>query len=161
MPLSDDLFKQAMSRFPSGVTVITIYDEANTAVGMTASAFISVSLSPPLILESIAKSAQMHHRLMQQDRYAVSILSAAQAPVSNHFAGWGVEGFEPDLDEVDGLPTISGSLVQCTCRIVHRVDAGDHTLFIGQVESLRVSDPDGSPLIYSDRGYHGLAGIEE
>ena len=150
----EQLFKQAMSRFASGVTVISTYDENQQAVGMTASAFISVSLNPPLILESIATTAQMHQRLMQQDRYAVSILSAEQAQVSNHFAGWGTEGFTPILDELDGLPVVKDSLVQMSCRIVSRVSAGDHTLFIAEVQKAELNPNSLPPLIYVDRGYH-------
>ena len=161
MSETDQLFKQAMSRFASGVTVITTYDENQQAVGMTASAFISVSLNPPLILESIAKTAQMHHRLMQQDHYAVSILSNEQVQVSNHFAGWHTEGFTPTLEEVNGLPMVADSLVQMCCRIMSRVSAGDHTLFIAEVKSIRVNPKPLDPLIYVDRQYRNLAETSE
>ena len=159
MPISEQLFKQAMSRFASGVTVITTYDDAKQTVGMTASAFISVSLNPPLILESIAKTAQMHQRLMQQEHYAVSILSQSQVEVSNYFAGWQTEGFSPELDELDGLPVIKDSLVQMSCRIVSRVSAGDHTLFIAEVQEVEVNSTQNLPLLYADREYRTLVDL--
>lgn len=152
-----DSFKEAMSLFPSGVTIITTLDDSGEPVGMTASAFVSVSLSPPLVLESIAKSAQMHTHLMCTERYAVSILAEDQSLVSNHFAGWGQEGFQPILTSLGGLPVIQSSLAQLTCKIVNRVDAGDHTLFIGCVEELSLSTEQKGPLIYAKRGYRALA----
>lgn len=156
-----DSFKEAMSLFPSGVTIITTLDESGESVGMTASAFVSVSLTPPLILESIAKTAQMHAHLMKTDRYAVSILAEDQSLVSNHFAGWEQQGFQPKLTSLGGLPTIQGSLAQMTCRIVNRVDAGDHTLFIGCVEELKISTEKQSPLIYAKRDYRSLAPLQK
>lgn len=153
-------FKAAMSQFPSGVTVITTYNQEGEAVGMTASAFISVSLTPPLILESVAKTAQMHAHLTQQERYAVSVLASNQANVSNHFAGWGQEGYQPPLSELDSLPTIQGSLARLACTIVNRVDAGDHTLFIARVDHAEVAEEGQDPLIYAKRGYHTLSPVE-
>lgn len=153
------LFKQAMSAFPSGVTVITTLGPEGEPVGMTASAFISVSIKPLLVLESVAKTAQMHAHLTREPRYAVSVLSESQVDESNHFAGWGREGFAPTLGDLEGLPTVLGSLARLACKVVGRVDAGDHTLFIGEVEAVEL-EPAGegrSPLVYARRGYHGLA----
>ena len=156
-----EAFKEAMSAFPSGVTVITTLDEQGEPVGMTASAFVSVSLDPPLVLESVAKTAQMHDHLMKTERYAVSILAADQALVSNHFAGWGQEGYQPTLATLGGLPIIQGSLAQLTCRIVNRVEAGDHTLFIGGVEEVSSGAVSADPLIYAKRDYRELAPIKQ
>ena len=156
MTLSNQVFKDAMSHFPSGVTVITAYTPDNELVGMTASAFISVSLNPPLILESVAKNARMHEVLMQQDIYAVSILSDQQANVSNHFAGWSTEGFEPELCSLYGVPVIKESVARLVCKIVNRVDAGDHTLFLGEVISAEIDEESDSktPLVYYNRDYY-------
>ncbi|MBM4291267.1 MAG: flavin reductase family protein [Deltaproteobacteria bacterium] len=148
------LFKQAMSSFPSGVTALTTLDPQGAPVGMTASAFISVSLRPPLVLESVAKTAQMHAHLTREPRYAVSVLSATQVDESDHFAGWGRAGFTPAWGALAGLPTVLGSVARLACRVVSRVDAGDHTLFIGEVEAVEVEE--GAPLVYARRGYHGL-----
>lgn len=152
--ISEQAFKEAMSRFPSGVTVIMTLGEDELSVGMTASAFVSVSLSPPLVLESVAKTAQMHTHLMQSERYSVSILTARQAAVSNHFAGFGDESFTPVITEIDGLPAIQGSLARVACRIISRVDMGDHTLFIGQAQRVELEESDEPALIYTRRDYH-------
>ena len=151
---SEQDFKEAMSRFPSGVTVIMTGGTDGPSVGMTASAFVSVSLSPPLVLESVAKTAQMHAHLMQENRYSVSILSAKQSQVSNHFAGLGEAGYTPELVTIEDLPAIKGSLARVACRIISRVDMGDHTLFIGQAQSVQLEVSDESALIYARRGYH-------
>lgn len=157
---SEQDFKEAMSRFPSGVTVIMAEEENGLSVGMTASAFISVSLTPPLVLESVAKTAQMHAHLMQQDRYSVSILSASQTRVSNHFAGIGESGYVPELVSIDGLPAIKGSLARVACRIISRVDMGDHTLFIGQAQWVELDDNDEPALIYVRRDYHQHSALD-
>ena len=156
MTLSNQVFKDAMSHFPSGVTVITAYTSENELVGMTASAFISVSLNPPLILESVAKNARIHDVLLQQDVYAVSILSAQQANVSNHFAGWSTEGFEPELCSLYGVPVIKNSMARLVCKIVNRIDAGDHTLFVGEVLSAEIDEKSEErvPLVYYNRDYY-------
>lgn len=157
---SEQEFKEAMSRFPSGVTVIMTHGEEGHSIGMTASAFISVSLTPPLILESVAKTAQMHAHLMSQDRYSVSILAASQSQVSNHFAGMTSEDFNPLIVEIDGLPAVKGSLARVACRIISRVDTGDHTLFIAQAQSVELEESDEAALIYARRSYHQHQPIE-
>ena len=157
---SEQEFKEAMSRFPSGVTVIMTHGEEGHSIGMTASAFISVSLDPPLVLESVAKTAQMHAHLMSQDRYSVSILAASQSSVSNHFAGMVKEDFCPEIIEVDDLPAVKGSLARVACRIISRVDTGDHTLFIAQAQAVELEDSDEAALIYARRAYHHHETIE-
>ena len=152
--ISEQTFKEAMSRFPSGVTVIMTEGEEGHSVGMTASTFISVSLSPPLVLESVAKTAQMHAHLTREERYSVSILAASQVEVSNHFAGFGEGTFTPDIVSIDHLPAVGGSIARVACRIISRIDMGDHTLFIGQVQQVELEDSDEPALIYARRDYH-------
>jgi flavin reductase (DIM6/NTAB) family NADH-FMN oxidoreductase RutF len=152
--ISEQTFKEAMSLFPSGVTVIMTEGEEGHSVGMTASAFISVSLSPPLVLESVAKTAQMHAHLMREERYSVSILGAHQVAESNHFAGFGDSEFTPNIVSIDQLPAVGGSLARVACRTISRVDMGDHTLFIGQVQHVDLEDSDEPALIYARRDYH-------
>ena len=150
MKVNSELFKQAMSQFPSGVTVITTRYEGKVH-GMTASAFISVSLEPPLVLESIDKNTQTHHNLMQTDIYGVSILEASQSDVSNHFAGFDPQDLEPSFTELNNFPVIKGTIAQMICKVVARYEAGDHTLFIGQVEHISLGK--GEPLLYYNRSY--------
>ena len=146
-------FRAALGRFASGVTVVTIPDELSRAGvrGVTANAFLSVSLSPPLVLVSIDKKARAHASLLSAERYGVSILAEDQGALSNHFAGFDAS-VTPTFTELDGLALIGGAVAHLVCRIVDRHEAGDHTLFIGEVEVLAISDD--APLLYF-RGQYG------
>ncbi|MEF2279022.1 flavin reductase family protein [Deinococcus sp. YIM 134068] len=148
-------FRQTLGRFASGVTVITA-TEGQERRGMTASAFVSVSLTPPLILVSVDHRAGMHALLSREEvtRFGVSVLSAAQRPLSDHFAGRpGPEDAVPWFDH-EGLPLIGGSVAQLVCRKMQAIPAGDHTLYLGLVEYTRYTDDD--PLLYFRGQYHEL-----
>ncbi|GBF06886.1 flavin reductase-like FMN-binding protein [Deinococcus aerius] len=148
-------FRQTLGRFASGVTVITATD-GEARRGMTANAFVSVSLTPPLILVSVDHRAQMHALLSREDvtRFGVSILSSTQRYLSEHFAG------KPGPEEAvpwflhEGLPLIGGSVAQLVCRKQEAIEAGDHTLYLGFVEYARYTDDD--PLLYFRGQYHEL-----
>ncbi|ADV68682.1 flavin reductase family protein [Deinococcus maricopensis] len=146
-------FRQTLGRFASGVTVITA-DHGGERRGMTASAFLSVSLEPPLILVSVATTAQMHAVLDGVDRFGVSILHASQRALSNHFGGRPDSALDIPWMDHEGLPLISGAIAQLVCRKVQVVPAGDHTLFIGEVQYSRYTDDD--PLVYFRGQYHEL-----
>ncbi len=156
MDISPRDFRDALGRFASGVTVVTIPHAGDPAGvrGITANAFMSVSLSPPLVLVSIDKKARAHAPLMEAERYGVSILSAGQEPLSNHFAGFDAS-ITPRFTELNGLAVVDGALAQLVCRVTNRVEAGDHTLFIGNVEALATSEAE--PLLYF-RGRYGELG---
>ena len=148
-------FKEAMSRFASGVTVVTCRDGEQTR-GITVSAFLSVSLEPSLVLVSISKDARLAPLLASSDSYGVSLLSVDQRSVSDHFAGWGPEGFEPILEELAGEQVLAGALAGLSCRIRERIDAGDHQLLIGEVNAVSLGTAL-EPLLYAQRGYRQLA----
>lgn len=147
------LFRNALSRFASGVTVVTIPDESELhgVRGITASAFLSVSLSPPLVLVSIDQKARAHRPFLTAERYGVSILAAGQEGVSNHFAGRN-PGLTPEFAELGGYTVVAGACAQLACRVYERHPAGDHTLFIGEVEAVRTFEQE--PLLYH-RGHYG------
>ena len=156
---SAEKFKEAMSRFASGVTVVSCASE-DGPLGITVSAFISVSLTPPLVLVSISKEATLSAQLASAGGYGVSILSAAQEDESNHFAGWGREGFTPRFAELAGRPVLEEALCTLSCRVAQRVNAGDHTLLIGEVEGVELGGAH-TPLIYAQRRYQRLASDDE
>ena len=145
-------FRQTLGRFASGVTIITAA-HAGEKRGMTANAFVSVSLTPPLILVSVDKRASMHTILEDVQRFGVSVLSVAQRPLSDHFAGRPQAADVPWFDH-EGLPLIAGAVAQLVCRKHSMLDVGDHTLFVGEVEYSRYTDDD--PLIYFRGDYHEL-----
>jgi len=150
-------FRNTLGRFATGVTVITV-KRGEEVRGVTANAFMSVSLEPPLVLVSIAKRARSHATLMEAERYGVNILREDQEELSNHFAG--MEGeCEPAFTEFASFTVLEGALAHLVCRIVDRHDAGDHTLFIGEVEALRWFE--GKPLLYYTGRYGHFKHPEE
>lgn len=158
MSLSPHEFRETLGRFTSGVTVVTTMHGGERR-GMTANAFVSVSLTPPLILVSVDRNAGMHARLLETDRFGVNVLSSQQRDLSTHFAGRH-SADQPDAGlnvpwmDHEGLPLIGGAVAQLVCSKVEAHAAGDHTLFLGQVEYSRYTDDD--PLVYFRGAYHEL-----
>ena len=148
--------RKALGRFASGVTIVTTAESEDEAAvhGMTANAFTSVSLDPPLVLVSIANRAKMNDRIRETGRYGVSILANDQEPLSLHFAG---AAHEPDLVRFTwrkGVPLLDGALVHLSCSVTNSHPAGDHTLHIGQVEELWYND--GRPLLFYTGSFRAL-----
>lgn len=148
--------RKALGRFASGVTIVTTAEcEDEDAVhGMTANAFTSVSLDPPLVLVSISTRAKMDERIRQTGRYGVSILAGDQEPLSLHFAG---AAHQPDLVKFvwrNGVPLLEGALVHLACTVTDSHPAGDHTLHVGQVERLWYDD--GHPLVFYTGSFRSL-----
>ena len=146
-------FRNAMGRFATGVTIVTTEVEGET-FGMTANAFLSVSLDPPLILISVGTKASMHERLPQSGRYGVSFLNEGQTDLSQHFAGQPVEGLEVPFVRKHDMPLIEGAVAHIVTKVVEAHPAGDHTLFIGEVEYL--DSHDDRPLLFYAGKYHEL-----
>lgn len=147
-------FRNALGRFATGVTVITTGRDGQIH-GMTANAFQSVSLDPPLVLVSVNQHATMHKILSETGRYGVSVLSEEQAALSDHFARRHVEGVHVEFAEKHGVPLIKGAIAQLVARVVDMHPAGDHTLFIGHVEHLEWTE--GKPLLFFGGKYHHMA----
>ena len=148
------LFRKVMGNFASGVTVVTTAVDGQVH-GMTVSAFISVSLTPPLVLVSLHNGAHIHTLLPQVGRYAVSILAEDQKPVSQHFAGWPQEGFKINFVWRDGLPLIENALAHLVCDIHAHHPAGDHTLYLGRVGFLDYHS-NRAPLLFYGGQYRSL-----
>jgi len=157
-------FKSALGRFASGVTVVTL-KTADGDHGMTASAFCSLSLDPPLVLVCVKKGNTTHGLLESAEGFGINLLGAEQISVSNRFAGW---GFPEDQDKwadlevsrgaVSGAPLIGGAMAQLDCTKWAAKDGGDHTIFIGQVENAAsFGDRDDlAPLLYFAGKYRGV-----
>jgi flavin reductase (DIM6/NTAB) family NADH-FMN oxidoreductase RutF len=136
--------RHVMGRFATGVTVVTTIDR-DTIHGMTANAFLSVSLRPPLVLVSLGR-CRMNEMLPRTGRYGVSVLAHDQADFAAHFAAQRPAPVEPTFDWHEGLPLLSGALAHLACRVVDVHPAGDHVLWIGKVEHLEHKD--GQPLLF-------------
>ena len=157
--ISPDEFRHTLSHFASGVTVITACDHDGRPTGLTASAFTSVSLEPPLILVCVDHKAQSYPALAGGKKFAVNILSHDQETVSRRFATTKIENkFEgvPFTLSPLGLPLIDNSLAQLECATVNVYLEGDHTIFVGRVE--RSHSGDGAPLVYYRGRYDRLSG---
>ena len=142
-------FRDALGCFATGVTIITAVGPDGELIGNTASSFNSVSLDPPLILWSLARSAKSLKAYLATDRFAVNVLREGQEELSNRFARqsptkW--EGMEYETWQT-GCPILPGSLAVFECRIAHSYAGGDHIIFLGEVVNCR-HDPAGRPLIY-------------
>ncbi len=140
-------FRNACGAFATGVTVITTRTEDGDH-GMTANAFMSVSLDPALVTVSIDKQSRMLRRLRSSGRYAVNVLSESMQSAALHFAGRPQPGMGHILSERGGLPVIPGSAALFLTEVVQEVEVGDHVLFIGQVTEFEC-DPTQSPLLFS------------
>ena len=160
MPISSEDFRHALRHFPAGVTIVTTRT-AEAVHGMTASAFASVSPEPPLILVCIDHAHTMHRLLdgAGEAVFGVSILGRDQEALSNRFA------FSKDQDRfaegswVDGptgSPVLADALAWLDCRLHSTLEAGTHTIYVGEVVASRVERADAEPLIYWNRGYRHL-----
>jgi flavin reductase (DIM6/NTAB) family NADH-FMN oxidoreductase RutF len=146
-------FRNCCGRFATGVTIVTT--EAEGAVhGMTANGFMSVSLQPSLIVVSIGHQTRLHQVLPQSQRYGVSMLDESQVRFSNHFAGRPDDTLEIPFVRKQEMPLLDGALAHLVARVVDAHEAGDHTLYIGEVEYLHYLD--GRPLLYYGGGYNQL-----
>jgi flavin reductase len=138
-------FRRVMGRFATGVTVITATTNGETR-GMTANAFMSGSLDPPLCVVSIAKRAHMHTFLRKSDRFGINILAEGQERIADHFAGRTIAGLHVPFARVDGIPVLAESAARILATTVASHDCGDHTLFIGHISAMTTDDR--PPLIY-------------
>lgn len=146
-------FRNALGRFATGVTVVTASVDGGVR-GMTANAFTSVSLDPPLVLVAVGKQARMHAHLEQGSRFGVSVLSEDQLPYAWNFAGRPQEGLEPVFMWRGGIPLVEHALAHFICTVETTYPGGDHTLFLGRVEALWYRD--GSPLTFYRGRFFGV-----
>ncbi|MCR8574108.1 flavin reductase family protein [Streptomyces sp. Isolate_219] len=165
--VSDDEFRAALSRLAAGVVLITAHDPDSGPhgedAGMTATAFLSVSLDPPLVMVSVRNDSRMDDLLELQPDWAVSVLSGHQRQIAGRFAMKGrisdrllFEDIPFVRGEASGAPLIGGALATLECRTEQRVVAGDHTLVIARVLATTIPNEDDGPLTYFRGKYHQL-----
>lgn len=146
-------FRNSVGHFASGITIATVAHE-DEVYGMTVNAFMSVSMDPPLVLVSADNGTTWHEKASQSDRYGASILSEEQIELSNHFAGKTEEDIEIPLMWRNETPLIEEAIAHFVCRIVDAHPAGDHTLYIGEIEYLNYEG--GKPLLFYTGEYGAL-----
>jgi flavin reductase (DIM6/NTAB) family NADH-FMN oxidoreductase RutF len=149
-PVDVPLFRRVMGRFATGVTVITA--EADGKVrGMTANAFMSGSLAPPLCVISVAVKAHMHAHVLSAGRFGISILAKGQESISAHFAGHSRDHLHAELERVGQVPLLKGASAVIAAETEARHDCGDHSLFVGRIIHMR--DRDRAPLVFHGGRY--------
>ena len=147
-------FRRTLGMFATGVTVITT-TSADQVHGMTANAFMSVSLEPPLVLISVDRRTKMCGMLYEGGRYGVSVLCETQSALSDRFAGRQGEGLPtPRFDLVRDTPLVDGALAHFVSRVERSYWGGDHSLFLGRVEYARANP--GTPLLFHGGRYERL-----
>ena len=150
------LFRSVLGRFATSVAVLSARGANGKDLGMTISAFSSVSLQPPLVLACVDKAATVYQTLFETDDIGISLLSESQEECSRRFAEKDAERF--DEREIQrghkGVALLRDAHAHLECHIVARHDAGDHTIFVASVE--RAAAFDGRPLLYYRGGYTQL-----
>jgi flavin reductase (DIM6/NTAB) family NADH-FMN oxidoreductase RutF len=152
--MDDRHFRNAMGKFATGVTVVAVEVEGSVH-GMTANAFMSVSLSPKLVVVSISERAQMLEKMKQSGKFSVNILSSSQQDLSMIFAGQQKNQQEVKFERLGEVPVLAGAVAQIACEVSAAHVEGDHTLFIGRVTDIHIEELE--PLIYFSGKYRALA----
>jgi len=148
--------RRVMGHFATGVTIVTTHDTEGRCYGLTANAVTSVSLDPPLVLVCVDKRAESYPAFDLSQVFVVNILGEHQEELSRRFAVSGGDKFVdlPCRNGGTGAPIIEGALAHVECRVVATHDAGDHTIYVGEVESADAVD--GHPLLFFRGRYHQL-----
>lgn len=153
--ITGEQFKALMGSFAAGVTVVTTRDSSGSAWGLTATAFTSLSLDPPLCLVCIDRRTASHQPLVESGRFAVSVLTDQQQSVSNQFASRVPDKFAGvpwQEGPITAVPVLSEALAWMECEIAAIHGGGDHDILVGRIVSAHVRD--GRPLVYW-RGAYG------
>ncbi|HEV3382581.1 MAG TPA: flavin reductase family protein [Trebonia sp.] len=151
--------RRTLGRFATGITVVTVGREEPR--GMTVNAFSSLSLDPPLVLVCVVRNATLHDLIRESGSFAVSVLAAHQERVARLFAdrtrARGTEFAEVDSipGPYTGAPVLSGALAWLECKLTTVYDGGDHSIFIGEVQTLRCGETEDALLFYKG-GFHRL-----
>lgn len=157
MPVSERAFREALSNFATGVTVVTSPPlPGRPPVGVTISSFTSVSLEPPLILWCLDRSADTFPAFREAQAFGVSVLRAEQETLSIRFSASGDHAFDGIAHETGktGAPLLQGVLARLECRKAAEYDGGDHVIFLGEV--LEAQTWPGDPLLHFRSAYRGL-----
>lgn len=161
-PVDRDDFRNAMGCFATGVAIMTTRVE-DVDHAMTVNSLTSVSLDPMLVLVCIENSSRMHEIVRRAGVWGMSVLAADQRATSNLFATRGrpglgqFHGLTFTRGEVTGVAFIDGALAHLECRTTDSYPAGDHTIVVGQAQSVVVSNPDAQALLFH-RGRYGITG---
>ena len=149
--------RNAMGLFATGVTIITTKDASGKPFGLTANAFSSLSLDPPMLLICVDKGVDCYACFDESKVFAVNFLSLTQEELSTRFATKGIEKFEGLSYRVGelGVALLDGALAHFECTVAHAHEGGDHTIYVGEVQ--RLVTMEGDPLLFYQGKYRFLA----
>ncbi|HEX7690695.1 MAG TPA: flavin reductase family protein [Burkholderiaceae bacterium] len=154
--LGPDELRRALGRFVTGVTIVTCRDAEGRPVGLTANSFNALSLDPPLVLWSLRRASGSIEAFSTASHFAVNVLSQDQIELSRRFARPSHARFDEGIwrDGQGGAPVLAGCVAVFECRRHSHHEAGDHLLFIGEVE--RIGGSAEAPLVYHAGHYRGI-----
>lgn len=160
MSVTQAEFRKALGCFATGITVITLASE-DEVHGMTANAFASVSLNPMLVLVCVDQRARTHAHMHAKKRFGVNVLAENQRAISEYYArparthDRAAQDAGAFFERTEhGTPVLAGALAYLECRLHSAQDAGDHTIFIAEVEKVVVRK--GQPLLYFESNYRRI-----
>lgn len=155
MAIAPEEYRQALRKFASGITVVTVSSNERFH-GMTASSFAAVSLQPPLILVCLEKGSTTRGFVLESRTFAVNFLSDFQEELARSFSQPGEKPFGELKYRLGrtGAPLLEGAIAWIECGVNQVLEAGDHDVFIGEV--LAADQREGAPLVYFDRAYRSL-----
>ena len=159
--LSQDELRQTLGRFVTGVTIVTCLDAAGERVGLTANSFNALSLDPPLVLWSLRQASASIAAFSQASHFAVNVLCEDQAELSRRFARSSQAKFDAGVWSAGhgGAPVLAGCVAVFECRRQSHQVAGDHVLFIGEVQ--RIAGSAAMPLVYHAGHYRQLVAPQQ
>lgn len=155
---AQETFRQAWGKYPTGVSVVTSIEPDGSVHGMAANGINSVSLEPLLVLVCVGHNRNSYPLIKDAGRFAINILSQQQQQIASHYA-MPMERRSPDFEvsfrfTESGSAFIDGSIASMDCLVVNEQVAGDHTIFIGEVEQIEVHQ--GEPLVYCEGNFARL-----
>jgi len=158
MSFDKRVLRDALGLFVTGVTVITTKGIDGKPTGLTANSFNSVSLDPPLVLWSIGAHSKSLPAFAAANHFAVHILGENQIELSQRFAQSGIDKFAslPITEGIGDVPLLEGCAARLECSIYDRHAAGDHVIYLGEVQRL-VHNQNARPLVYHGGQYAELA----
>ena len=156
MPIEKNQLRQVMGHFATGVTIITTFNKDGQMHGLTANAFTSVSLEPPLLLISVDKKAESYPAFEESKVFTVNILADEQEALSRKFAVSGGNKFEGVAYRrgANGAAILDGTLAHIECTLYATYEGGDHTLYLGEIQEAEVRE--GKPLVFYRGGYRAI-----
>lgn len=147
-------FREAMARFPTGVTIVTTVAEDGSWKGFTANAFCSVSQEPPLVLVCLAATAECHPAFERASEWVIHLVHERHADLALQFATRGADKFGDGRFHASdgGLPVLHDACAALHCAAVDRHEGGDHTILVGRVKRVDLGEP--RPAVYFNRAFH-------